>query len=137
MDSSNRASPLKETARERIRPSTSGRATFMATSRAESPRVVARQSFSLPPEKTSCSTGASVAFSGESAAGRPGVETANPVPFSTIPAPLSTSRDSTTPADTGSFKLVQYIGRQSIPWRPSDSIRATMGAVLSACTRAR
>ena len=109
----------------------------MATSRAESPRVVVRQSFSLPPEKTTCSTGASVAFNGESTAGRPGVETANPVPLSTIPASLSASRDSTTPADTGSFKLVQYTGRQSTPCRSSDSISARTGATLSACTRAR
>ena len=137
MDSSKRASPLKETARERIRPSTSGNATFMAMSRAERPRVPARQSFSLPPENTTCSTGAPVALSGESTAGFPGVETANPVPFSTIPAALSASSDSMTPAETGSFRLVQYSGRQSTPLRPSASISARTGPTLSACTRAR
>ena len=137
MDSSNRASPLKDTARERMRPSTSGSATFIAMSRAESPRVPARQSFSFPPENTTCSTGAPVAFKGESAAGLPGVETANPVPFSTTPASLSISSDSMIPAETGSFRLVQYSGRQSTSLRPSASISARTGATLSACTRAR
>ena len=137
MDSSKRASPLKETARERMRPSTSGSATFMAMSRAESPRVPARQSFSLPPENTTCSTGAPVAFNGESTVGLPGVETANPVPFRTTPAPLSASSDSMTPAETGSFRLVQYSDRQSTPLRSSASTSARTGATLSACTRAR
>ena len=109
----------------------------MAMSRAESPRVPARQSFSLPPEKTTWNTGAPVAFSGESTAGRPGVETANPVPLSTTRASLSASSDSMTPAETGSFRLVQYTGRQSTPFRPSASTSARTGATLPACTRAR
>ena len=137
VDASKRASPLKETARERMRPSTSGSATFMAMSRAERPRVPARQLFSSPPENTTCSTGAPVAASGESTVGLPGVETANPVPLSTSPAPLSASSVSTTPAETGSFRLVQYSGRQSTPFRRSASTSARTGATLSACTSAR
>ena len=99
--------------------------------------MVARQSFSLPPEKTTCSTGAPVAFRGESTLGLPGVDTANPVPLSTTPASLSTSSDSMIPAETGSFRLVQYTGRQLTPLRPSASTSARTGATLSACTRAR
>ena len=110
----------------------------MAMSRADSPRVPARQSFSLPPENTTWSTRRSP---WRSAASRrralPGVETANPVPFSTTPASLSASSDSMTPAETGSFRLVQYTGRQLTPLRASASTSARTGATLSACTRAR
>ena len=47
---------LNATARVRIRPSTSGSATFIARSRGERPRVPSRQAASLPPASTSCST---------------------------------------------------------------------------------
>ena len=56
--SSKNASPLKLTARDKILPSTSGRATFIAISRADRPLSPLSQSFSVLAENTTWKTGA-------------------------------------------------------------------------------
>jgi hypothetical protein len=96
---------LKETARDRIRPSTSGRATFMAMSRAERPFMLSRHWASVPPEKTTWMTGQSRSSKGVARRSAPGLDSAKPVAFSTISAPASASRRRTTSAETLSFRL--------------------------------
>ena len=89
-----------------MRPSTSGSATFIAMSRAESPCIPLSQSSSRPPASTTWSTGRPLASKGERRrAGAPGVETANPVAFSTMPARAASSMLSTRSAETGSLRL--------------------------------
>ena len=77
---------MNDTARERMRPSTSGSATFIAMSRADSPCVPLAQPASSPPASTTCSTGRPVASKGVGRRPAPGVDTAKPVAFSTTRA---------------------------------------------------
>ena len=106
VSASNRASALNDTARVRMRPSTSGSATFIATSRAESPCVPPAQPASSLPANTTCNTGRPAASNG---VGRrrpaPGVDTAKPVAFSTTRARPRSSIRSTRSAEAGSFRL--------------------------------
>ena len=105
VSASNRASALNDTARARMRPSTSGSATFIATSRAESPCVPLAQPASSPPARTTCNTGRPAASNGVGRRPAPGVDTAKPVAFSTTRARLRSSIRSTRSAEAGSFRL--------------------------------
>ena len=103
---SNVDSALKLTARDRILPSTSGNTTCMARSRAESPWLPARQSASLPPEKTTWSTGAFAESNGVALRTAPGEESAKAVALSTTAGFARSIIAPTKSAATASFRLV-------------------------------
>ncbi len=100
-----------------MRPSTSGRATFIAMSRAARPWVPSRQAASLEVANTTCSTGQSAAANGVCAASPPGAATAKPVAFRITSGGASASTSSRIAAATGSFRLATNTGSAFSPRR--------------------
>ena len=125
------ARPLNETARVIRRPSTSGNATFMAMSRALSPRVPWRQAASSVPANITWRTGQSRWGPGGSN-GAPGTDLAKPVAFSTTSGGAALRIPSTMAAATGSLRLVRKIGSGLMARSRRLSIRASMGARFAA-----
>ena len=107
--SSKRASVLKATALVRIRPSTSGSATFMAMSRGERPRVASAHCRSVAPAKIACNTGTPAWAKGVSC-GAPGRETAKPVAFRTIRGSAARMSAPISSAAGLSLRLVTKMG---------------------------
>ena len=114
---SKRLRVLNATARLSTRPSSSGRATFIARSRADRPRVPARQAASLPPASTTWSTDRARPAAWD--AMHPGPRR-RPVAFRTTDACARCRRSRTSGAPIGSLRLAVKIGNafnRSLPRR--------------------
>ena len=134
--SSKRASVLNATARVRMRPSTSGSATFMAMSRGERPRVASAHCRSVAPAKIACSTGTPASANGVSC-GAPGRETAKPVALRTISGSVVRMSVPISSAAGASRRLVTKMGSGSSPSSRSAATSASTGASEPAWSSAR
>ena len=133
---SKRASVLNATARVRMRPSTSGSATFMAMSRGERPRVASAHCRSVAPAKIACSTGTPAPAKGP-ASGAPGRDTAKPVALSTIAGETVRRSVAISAAAGASRRLVTKTGSASSPASRSAATSASTGPSEPACSSAR
>ena len=125
-----------------MRPSTSGRATFIAMSRAVRPWAPFAQDSADAPDKTTWKIGASLAQ--WAARGfcvavslALGELTAKLVQLSMTVGGASMKRVSRVATDTGSFRLATKIGSGFRPARRSDFVRRLMGCRPAPWTRAR
>ncbi|MCL6708411.1 hypothetical protein M8R20_15525 [Pseudomonas sp. R2.Fl] len=128
---------MNDTARVITRPSTSGSATCMARSRAESPCAEFCQASRAELEKIACSTTAPVSSSTVDGFSLPGAETAKPVALITTSGAASAKTARSVSTDTASFRLVTNTGRARIPCPARASISASTGFVSPLWTRAR
>ena len=146
--------PLKPMARLRIRPSSSGKATFIARSRAVKPALDCAQSCWRLAARTTCKTGASTAPNGPTerslafASPPPAViawlavswlasDTAKLVKFRMISALACCRLSATMAALSGSFRLAANNGNGFRPAKRNASINESIGAVSPACIKAR
>ena len=130
--SSNQASPLKLTARARMRPSISGRATFMAMSRAERPPVPVSHASSVPPAKIACRTGTPGRSRGVGWCWAAcGEETAKEVALITTAGGASANKVASVAAETGSLSEATKTGSG---FRPSA--RQARTSRLTGCSPA-
>ena len=135
---------LKPTARVRIRPSSSGSATFIARSRAVSPAPDAAQSVARLADRTSWNTGASTAPKGPAdtrlgiaAPPPPGSDTAKLVRFRITSADPCCKRPAMMPPLSASFRLAPNSGSGFSPAARQRSASASIGARSPACISAR
>ena len=128
---------LKAIARENIRPSTSGKAIFIARSRDVSPWEEASQaSFELL-DNTTCKTTLSSSSSTVPLCLVFMEETANPVAFNTSGGEHLENSSLKVATDTGSLRLEINTGRTFIPRFSSASINASIAPRPPDCTNAR
>ena len=151
--------PLKPMARLRIRPSSSGKATFIARSRAVKPALDCAQSCWRLAARTTCKTGASTAPNGPTERSLGSVsappanvfwltvswltvsclasDTAKLVKFRMISALACCRLSATMAALSGSFRLATNSGNGFRPANRNASINESIGAVSPACIKAR
>lgn len=119
-------SALKDTAPVSNRPSSSGRATFIARSAWVNPRADAAQASRDDPASTACSTGAPGASSGD---GPSSARAENAVRFSTTAGRQARSVLATHAAHSGAFRLAAYRAPTAKPRSCSATVSAATGAM--------
>lgn len=120
---------MKEITGPAIRPSTSGKTTFMARSAAESPRVPLSQAVRKVAAVTTWTTGQSAAAKGAAPSPAPAL---NAVALRITSGLSRATASASAPAAAGSFSEVTEIGTATRPRAPSAAVSASIGAVSAA-----